>query len=107
MTWFKVDDNLAFHPKTLAAGNAAIGLWVRAGSWSAQQLSDGYVPADIVRSMAAAPQAERLVSAGLWVPYGGGFQFHQWTERQPTRGDVEKRRRAGAERLRQWREQQR
>lgn len=34
MSWFKVDDHLAFHRKTLAAGNEAMGLWVRAGSWS-------------------------------------------------------------------------
>ena len=33
--WFKVDDNLALHPKVLGAGNAAMGMWVRAGSWSA------------------------------------------------------------------------
>ena len=41
MTWFRVDDTLAMHPKVYAAGNAAMGLWVRAGAWSMQQLTDG------------------------------------------------------------------
>lgn len=31
MPWFKVDDTLALHGKVVAAGNPAMGLWVRAG----------------------------------------------------------------------------
>lgn len=107
MSWFKVDDNLAFHAKTLRAGNAAMGLWVRSGSWSAQQLSDGFVPSEIVGQMSGARLAEKLVTAGLWVPNGSGFDFHEWDERQPTRADVEKKRRQNAERIQRWREQRR
>ena len=44
MAWFKVDDKLAFHPKVLTAGNTAIGLWVRAGAWSADQLQTDLSP---------------------------------------------------------------
>ena len=33
MPWFNVDDGFAFHRKAVRAGNAAIGLWTRAGSW--------------------------------------------------------------------------
>jgi len=43
MPWFKVDDTLAFHAKVVAAGNAAMGLWVRAGAHSMQQLTDGFI----------------------------------------------------------------
>jgi hypothetical protein len=105
VAWFKVDDNLAFHPKVVAAGNPAMGLWVRAGSWVAHQLTDGYIPADVARSLGTTSQADKLVSSGLWLPCGKGFEFHQWAERQPLRGDVEKKRRANAERLRKWREE--
>lgn len=107
MTWFKVDDRLAFSPKALAAGNPAMGLWVRAGSWSAQQLSDGYVPGSIVQQMGstAPAQAERLVTAGLWVPVvGGGYVFHDWEQYQPSRAAVESDRQARRERTRRWRE---
>jgi hypothetical protein len=105
MTWFKVDDNLAFHPKAIMAGNAALGMWVRAGSWAAQQLTDGYVPADMARSLGTPGQARRLTDSGLWLPCGKGFEFHQWEERQWSRKDVEERRRKNAERLAKWREE--
>lgn len=92
--WFKVDDNLAFHAKAVAAGNSAMGLWVRAGSWSAQQLTDGFIPDHMVLSLGNVAQAKRLVDVALWHREAGGYRFHQWADegRQPTRTDVEKRR---------------
>ncbi len=92
MVWFKVDDSLALHPKVLAAGNAAIGLWVRAGAWSAQQLTDGFVPAAIVATLGNGAQAQRLVDAGLWTKEAGGYRFHEWSERNPTREETEAKR---------------
>lgn len=95
MTWFRVDDNLAFHAKVVAAGNPAMGLWVRAGAWSAQQLSDGYVPEHIAATLGTPAQAARLVSSRLWEKVDGGFSFHEWAgeNRQPTREQVESTRR--------------
>ena len=52
MSWFKVDDQLAFNAKVVAAGNEAMGLWVRAGSWSAAQLTDGFIPEHMANAMA-------------------------------------------------------
>lgn len=94
MSWFKVDDNLAFHHKTVAAGVSAMGLWVRAGSWCAQTLTDGFVPEHMVPALADgdAGLAGRLVEAGLWRRVKGGFAFHEWTDRQPTRQSIEDRR---------------
>ncbi|MFI6368673.1 hypothetical protein ACIBG0_38825 [Nocardia sp. NPDC050630] len=92
MVWFNVDDTLAFHPKAIKAGNAALGLWVRAGSWSAQTLSDGFVPRQIARSLGSIGQCKALVTAGLWVEVDGGYQFHQWDQKQQTKSDVELRR---------------
>lgn len=94
MVWFNVDDTLAFHPKAIAAGNAALGLWVRAGSWSAQTLSDGFVPRQIARSLGSVGQCKALVTAGLWVEVDGGYRFHEWDERQQTKEDVEARRKS-------------
>ncbi|MFC5184392.1 hypothetical protein [Actinomadura harenae] len=103
MTWFKVDDTLAFHRKVVAAGNAAMGLWVRAGSWSAQQLTDGFVPKHMVASLGTRGQAEKLVAVGLWEHAEGGYVFHGWNERQPTRQQVEQEREAARERMRRRR----
>ena len=107
MTWFKVDDNLAFHPKVLQAGNAAMGLWVRAGSWSAQQLTDGVIPDSILPSIGTVKQAETLVRVGLWTRGATSWSFHQWSGdgRQPTRATVEAERAASAERQRKHREE--
>jgi len=99
VTWFKVDDTLAFHEKAVRAGNSAMGLWVRAGSWSAQQLTDGFIPDDMVRMLGSHAQARRLVKENLWEPVDGGFIFHQWSAhgRNPTRSEVLERRRKEAE----------
>jgi len=105
--WFKVDDTLAFHAKTLTAGNAAMGLWVRAGAWSMQTLSDGFIPTQVARQLGTKHEADRLVFAGLWVEKDDGYLFHEWDQRQPSRAKVFTTREANAEKLRKWREKNR
>lgn len=103
MPWFKVDDTLAFHHKTVAAGNAAMGLWVRAGSWSMQTLSDGFVPDENIRLLGTTRQAQKLVDVGLWDRLPNGYAFHEWDDRQPTKAQVKADRAAAAERQRRHR----
>ena len=99
MPWFRVDDDLALHPKAIAAGNAALGLWVRAGAYAAQYLTEGFVPAGMLTVLGGKPRdAKALVDAGLWTVDERGWRFHQWEERQPTKEQVEADRRAAAER---------
>lgn len=88
MPWFRVDDNLAFHHKVVAAGNAAMGLWVRAGSMCSAQLTDGFVPDHMISSLGGKTQAKRLVEVGLWIREDDGYRFHEWAERQPSAADV-------------------
>lgn len=101
--WFKVDDSLATHPKVLEAGNAAMGLWVRAGAWCAQQLTDGFVSSAAVAMLGNEEQAQALVDSDLWTESEGGYSFHQWSERQPSREDAEQRREAERQRKAAWR----
>ena len=104
MVWFRVDDVLPFHERVLDAGNAARGLWVRAGAWSSGHLSDGFVPRTIARQIGTPNEIRRLVLTGLWVEADGGYQFHAWAEdgtgakRQPTRAEIESSRKAERER---------
>lgn len=113
MVWFKVDDTLPFHAKVVAAGNPAMGLWVRAGAWSAQQLTDGFIPDHMIDALGTKGQANRLAIVGLWRRGEregvSGFEFHQWNEdgRQPTRESVEKERSEARERMRKAREAKR
>lgn len=104
MPWFKVDDTLAFHSKSVAAGNPAMGLWVRAGSWSMQTLSDGFIPDVIAAQLGTKAQATRLVESGLWDRLPNGYAFHEWAQRQPTKAQVNEDRAATAERQRLSRE---
>lgn len=104
MPWFKVDDALALHMKAITAGNAALGLWVRAGSWSMHQLTDGFIPRAIVTALGGTKaDTVSLVGSGLWHSVDGGFQFHDWSEYQPTRESVLAEREAAAERMRRVR----
>lgn len=89
MPWFRVDDSLAFHAKTVAAGNAAMGMWLRAGTWCAQQLTDGFVPSHMVSALGSRGQAAALVKAGMWRQEDGGYRFHDWLDYQPTAAEVQ------------------
>jgi hypothetical protein len=106
MPWFKVDDGLAFHAKVMQAGNPAMGLWVRAGAWSAQHLTDGLIPFLIADTLGTKAQQARLVQVALWSRTSDGFLFHEWNEdgRQPTRERVLAERKANADRQKRHRE---
>lgn len=103
MAWFKVDDQLAFHAKTILAGNSAMGLWVRAGAWASAHLTDGFIPTHMANAMASAManpcDSAQLVEAGLWIEKEGGYQFHDWELFQPD-SKAEKERREEVSRSR-------
>jgi hypothetical protein len=90
VTWFRVDDGFAFHHKAVGAGNAALGLWVRAGSWCSQQGNDGVVPAHMVKALGGTRKdALALCAFGLWDDLEDGrFAFHDWLNYQPSAAEV-------------------
>lgn len=111
MPWFKIDDASHSHPKFVAAGNAAIGLFVRCGAYSAQHLTEGVVPGVIAALYGTEPQARKLVKVGLWhaaehqcprcpQPNPGDFIIHDFFEggRNVTRAQHEANKKAAAER---------
>lgn len=88
--WFKVDDSFHSHPKAAAASLEALGLWTLAGSWSGNHLTDGFVPDHMLPSLSRgnAQLADELVAAGLWRRTKGGYRFHQWADRNPTKAEA-------------------
>lgn len=94
MAWFQVDDQLAFHPKVIQAGNAAMGMWVRAGAWSQAHLTGGHIPAEQVKALGGVAVAKKLVAAGLWIvdDERGGYRFHEWGSRQMSAEEIMERR---------------
>lgn len=106
MTWFKVDDHLHSHRKAMRAGTEAMGLWVLAGSWSAAEESDGWVPDYVLGRLVGAQGvalADQLVTAGLWetgtVDGEDGYRFREWEDYQPTRAQLEAKREQARERM--------
>jgi hypothetical protein len=86
--WFKVDDKLHDHRKSRVAKKAAMGVWVLAGSWCMDNLTDGFVPLDVLGRWGTKSDAQALVRAGLWLDASRngekGFQFHDWDRFQPS-----------------------
>ena len=104
MAWFKVDDKLHSHPKRHRAGMRAMGLWVIAGSWCGDQLTDGLVPRDMLTVLGGKPaDAAALVAAGLWEECPQGWIFHGWDGQNPTRYEVEEEREKERQRKAEWR----
>lgn len=111
MPFFPVDDQLWGHPKVAEAGDAALGLWTRAGSYCANYLTEGVITAGMLRMLQAKPaQVRALVKVGLWhgaghdcdqcpQPDRGGYVFHEWNKHgNRTREQVEADRAAAAAR---------
>lgn len=114
MPWFVVDDSAHMHPKIVAAGNAALGLWLRAGAYAAQHLTDGTVPGVIAKMYGTPAQVRKLVAAGLWhasghtcprcpQPQPGDYQIHDYLEYNPSRCTVQARREREAAKKRRYR----
>ena len=111
MTWFRIDDKFGEHPKVRRLAKdrvAAVGLWTLCGIWCADNTSDGFIPTEVVRRHDPRLRlAKRLVEVGLWHESTSqdevGFEFHQWSEHQPTRAEVELRRKKTAAKVAAWR----
>lgn len=102
--WFKVDDTFWAHPKTACLEADAVALWLRAGCWSAQYLTDGFVPLWAIQMLTHGEDfapvdspARTLVDAGLWREVEFGYAFHDWDVYQPSADEVREKRRAISE----------
>lgn len=129
MAWFKVDDGFGQHPKVLRIPRktrmAALGLWLTAGTWSAQQETDGLIPDYMLDEFGAdTTLADTLIACGLWAKVSqrdkaghlwdnvghdqdsAGYQFHDWGNYQPLRADLETKREEERKRKAEYRAKQ-
>jgi len=116
MPWFRLDDSFHSHPKVIAAGNEAIGLYVRCGTYAAEHLTDGFIPEDIAVLYGASdtgsrrnpgtgkPEtlAETLVRTKLWRRARAGWRMRDYLDYNPSKKAVDNGRRANATRQRRW-----
>jgi hypothetical protein len=104
MGWVRLDDNFADHPKVIALGDSAFRLYIEGLCYSNRQLTDGYIPNAVYTKLSNNDDAQFLIEAGLWEDTEGGFVIRSYTEYQPTREKIEKKREEAKERLRRYRE---
>ncbi|HEX6239983.1 MAG TPA: hypothetical protein VFZ61_03780 [Polyangiales bacterium] len=104
MSWFRIDDGFWGHEKVTELSDAALALWVQAGSWTARYRRDGSVPRDIFKRLGRKKAAiQELIEAGLWVETSDGYAFHDFAEWQPQIARAEETREQAAERQRKSR----
>lgn len=106
MSYFRASDKLHSNAKVIAAQNEAVGAWVRMGSWSADELTDGFVPEAVAMAFAGKKSViERLVAVphgkavGLLERVKGGYRVHDFLAHNPPAAKVLQDRAA-------WRESQ-
>lgn len=88
MPWFRLDDSFDTHPKVLMAGNEAVGLYIRCGTYAARNLTDGFVGQEIVLLYGSDSLAATLVRVGLWHRARGGWTIHDYLDYNPSREQV-------------------
>ncbi|QFG14306.1 hypothetical protein PBI_TOURACH_68 [Mycobacterium phage Tourach] len=85
------------HPKAKQAGNAALGLWVKANAWTRDNRSGGFVPREVALELGTREEANALVKARLWrrVDKDGEFIGVQFNDYEHWNDDVEPNTEAG------------
>lgn len=103
MKWVRIEAAYPNHPQTRALGPACELVHVRAYCYSAQYLTNGFIPADVVPSLLSGISTLRmygrkpgvrgivtaLVSAGWWQAETGGYRLADYLQVNPTRDEYE------------------
>lgn len=105
MPWFNVDDGFANSKPVMRIPRryraVCIGVWTLCGSWSAKELTDGFIPQEVVSEYGGTPKiVALLVAAELWQNSESGVQFRNWAKWQKTKQQVLDYRQAEADRKR-------
>jgi hypothetical protein len=108
LAWFNADDKMHSHPKPRQAGLEAMGLWLMAGTYCSDYLTEGLVPGWYVDSWPRGRRlAQQLVTARFWETAGTDWQFLSWTEYQRSKEQVEEDRAKARARQKAWRDKRR
>lgn len=66
MSWARIDDTFAWHPKVMQAGNAAVGAWLRCLVHCCASRTDGFVAAQVAKAIGSPKEIAAITAAGLW-----------------------------------------
>jgi hypothetical protein len=102
VTWVRLDDKMPRHPKVGTLSDAAFRAWIEGLCYSAEYLTDGFLPAVFLRAVKPRTKTE-LVQTGLWEQNGTGVYVHDFLDFQTSKDRVQADRRAAAARQRRRR----
>jgi hypothetical protein len=103
MSWLRIDDGFAEHPKIADLSDAAFRTHVSALCYSARNLTDGHLPGAVAKVVAHNRRRpiEDLVSAGIWTTNGkSGYVIHDYLDYNESAEAIKEKRRGAAERMR-------
>lgn len=104
-----IDVDLMVHPKAIAAGIEAMGLWLWCMAWSHKTGANGRIPRHVVSTAWGGPPAlvsklaKRLVTSGLWLASDDGWIIWNYGKKNQSAEDKERRRALGRERMKRLR----
>jgi len=120
MSWVKLDDHFADHPKLQGMGLSyplAGWLYISSLCYAAKHLTDGFIPEVAVLQLATwdgigymgggvstDELADSLVAAGLWEKAVNGYRIHDYLHYNPSREAVLENRESSTKRAQEWRE---
>jgi hypothetical protein len=101
--WARIDTSYLRNPKVTAVSAPAVMMHLASILWSAEQMTDGDIPAHTLTDLAhmarvarsqAPRRADELVDQGLWIANGGSWHLHDFDvmNGQALRSSVEKQR---------------
>jgi hypothetical protein len=110
-TYARLTGDLWLDPGLAAIRDEAFRIYILAISYSAQQLTDGFVPhhiCNMIPSSLDEPLRAQpwlpLVEAGLWLEVEGGYQIKGYLKHNKSRAEIEAGRAKNAERVTKHRE---
>lgn len=97
MTWIKLEDEVADHPKIAGLSDRAFRWWIRSLCYCSRFLTDGAIPAIFL--VGVKPRVrEELITARLWIERESRLEIHDYLKYQTSRNDVEKERQRNKDR---------
>lgn len=109
MIFAGIDVHIITHPKALAAGIDAFGLWCWGMCYAQLHITNGHLPRVAVLSALGGKRnimlALKLEEAGLWTPHeDGSWSIWNYGKKNQTADEIREKKEKAAERVRLWRE---
>lgn len=112
MSYVRLDDNFADHPKlrrySRRARCSAGWLHVEALCYAGRHNTDGFIPSEVAGEFGSQADIARLTApfnngCGLWEVTDGGYLIHDYLDYNPSRREVDEKRDKARERMRRVR----